>query len=81
MSTESVDATTPRGLPMATPTIPMGSHVEVRRRFDRRWARGFLVDAVLDHGYLLRRLSDDSVLPAVFSADDLRPEAGGDRSS
>lgn len=51
-----------------------GTRVEVRRRFDRRWARGFEIAEVLDSGYRIRRLSDDSVLPEVFCPDDVRRE-------
>lgn len=51
-----------------------GTRVEVRRRFDQRWARGFEIAEVLDSGYRIRRLSDDSVLPEVFSVDDVRRE-------
>ena len=52
-----------------------GTRVEVRRRYDERWSRGF---EVADHteagGYRVRRISDGTVLPAEFSADDVREE-------
>jgi hypothetical protein len=52
--------------------------VEVRSRFDQRWARGFeLVEVVSDAGedrYRIRRRSDGSVLPALFIDDDIREE-------
>lgn len=51
----------------------VGEAVEVRRRFDRAWARGFEVWAVDDGGYRLLRCSDRSVLPVPFPASDLRP--------
>jgi hypothetical protein len=51
-----------------------GGRVEVRRRFDAEWARGFEVAEVNDQGVLVRRLSDGAVLPATFSPDDIRPE-------
>jgi len=52
-----------------------GTRVEVRRRFDERWARGFeIVEAVDGNGYRVKRLSDGSVLPAQFSEDDVRVE-------
>jgi hypothetical protein len=51
-----------------------GTRVEVRKRFDSSWARGFEVAHLTDHGYCLRRLSDGSELPAEFSADDVRTE-------
>ena len=41
----------------------------------QRWARGFEVAEALDgNGYRLRRISDGSVLPAEFAADDVRAE-------
>ena len=55
-----------------------GSRVEVRSRFDQRWARGFeLVEVVQAEGedrYRIRRRSDGSVLPALFIDDDIREE-------
>jgi hypothetical protein len=54
--------------------IEPGTPVEVRRRFDFRWARGFEVAEILDKGYRIRRLSDDSILPAEFDPDEVREE-------
>lgn len=60
-----------------------GTRVEVRSRFDRRWARGFEVEAVVDDPpseparYRVRRRSDGSVLPAMFISDELREERRG----
>jgi hypothetical protein len=51
-----------------------GTKVEVRRRFDQHWSRGFEVADVVDDGYQLRRCSDGSVLPTTFSDDEIRPE-------
>lgn len=51
-----------------------GTRVEVQSRFDRSWGRGFEVAEVVDGGYRIRRLSDGSVLPAVFSDDEVRKE-------
>jgi hypothetical protein len=51
-----------------------GTRVEVRRRFDDRWARGFEVAEVGPEGYLLLRLSDHSVIPTTFCGADVRPE-------
>ena len=48
--------------------------VEVRRRFDQHWARGFEVVEATAKGYRVRRLSDGIVLPAEFTADDVRRE-------
>jgi hypothetical protein len=57
-----------------SPCLAPGTRVEVRRRFDAKWARGF---EVLDHSgglYHLRRLSDGAPLPVGFVEDDVRPE-------
>lgn len=54
-----------------------GTNVEVRRRFDDRWARGFGMAAADGDGYLVRRLSDGSVLPLPFAREDLRRERQG----
>lgn len=51
-----------------------GTKVEVRRRYDDRWARGFEIAAADGDGYLLRRVSDGSVLPTAFARADLRRE-------
>jgi hypothetical protein len=56
-----------------------GIRVEVRSRFDQRWARGFEVEEVVvangeDLRYRLRRRSDGSVLPSLFVDDELREE-------
>jgi hypothetical protein len=51
-----------------------GTHVEVRSRFDRQWVGGFEVAERLEpgSGYRIRRRSDRSVLPVVFSPEDVR---------
>jgi hypothetical protein len=54
--------------------LPPGTRVEVRKRFDSSWARGFEVIDLTEHGYRLRRLSDGSELPAAFADDDVRVE-------
>ncbi len=51
--------------------------MEVRSKFDRQWARGFeVVEPVAGDvpGYLIRRRSDGSILPLVFTVDDVREE-------
>jgi hypothetical protein len=60
-----------------------GTRIEVRSRYDRRWARGFEVDAVVDEAsdhparYRVRRRSDGAVLPALFVDDEVREEHRG----
>jgi hypothetical protein len=59
---------------MTEPVLAAGTPVEVRRRFDFSWARGFEVAEVCHDGYTRRRKSDGSVLPAVFEFADVRLE-------
>ena len=58
----------------AAPLFPVGTQVEVRRRFDQHWAKGFEVADHADDGYRLRRLSDGEVLPVPFDEESLRKE-------
>jgi hypothetical protein len=46
--------------------------VEVRTSFNDLWASGFEVAEQTPGGYRLRRVSDGTVLPREFSAEDLR---------
>jgi hypothetical protein len=56
-----------------------GTEVEVRTRFQGRWAPGFEVDAVhsdpgdRDDHYVLRRRSDGALLPVAFHQTEIRP--------
>ena len=58
--------------------VQAGPRVEVRSRFESHWARGFEVAEVVEHGgdtrYRVRRRSDSSVLPVLFTDDDVREE-------
>ena len=47
--------------------------VEVRTRFDGRWAPGFEVVSYDHDSCRVRRRSDGVVLPAPFSSADVRP--------
>jgi hypothetical protein len=51
-----------------------GTRVEVRRRFDQSWTRGFEVAEVQASTYRLRRCSDGAVLPYDFDLRDVRAE-------
>ena len=55
-------------------SLEPGMRVEVRRRFDQHWARGFELVAVTERGYRVRRLSDGMELPADFADEDVRRE-------
>lgn len=53
--------------------LPIGTRVEVRNAFGS-WSGGFSIEAMDTDGYRLRRRSDDLVLPATFSVEDVRRE-------
>ena len=63
-----LDAQEPEGL------LAPGTRVEVRKRFDAKWSRGFEVLENASGSYQLRRLSDGTTLPVLFAEDDVRPE-------
>ena len=79
MTTDHDSPTAGRALPERNApervSLPVGTSVEVRSRFDQRWARGFSVAAVATDAYQLRRVSDGSVLPAWFPRDEIRRTA------
>jgi hypothetical protein len=54
-------------------SLSPGTEVEVLTRYQGRWATGFEIDAVHDDRYLLRRRSDNTVLPAAFAVNQIRP--------
>jgi hypothetical protein len=51
-----------------------GTRVEVRSRFDGKWARGFTVEHASRDGYTVRRESDQILLPERFPTDEVRVE-------
>lgn len=55
-------------------SLRQGTKVEVRSTLDGTWAGGFVVEAVTDTGYLLRRRSDDTVLGQELPRDAVRRE-------
>jgi hypothetical protein len=57
----------------STVVLLTGTEVEVLTRYERRWTTGFEIASVDDERFLLRRHSDGAVLPASFSASELRP--------
>lgn len=56
------------------PRLQPGDRVEVRNRFDGRWARGFEVIGHTPGGYRVRRLSGGDELPTTFDEEDVRRE-------
>jgi hypothetical protein len=60
------------GDPLPTPGTP----VEVRSHFGQCWTRGFEIVETVERpaGYRIRRRSDHSILPAVFSREDVRED-------
>jgi hypothetical protein len=56
------------------PSLQPGTRVQVRRKFDDKWATGFEVAEATTQGYKVRRLSDGELIPVPIAADDLRKE-------
>ncbi|MFZ0667865.1 MAG: hypothetical protein WAM97_19110 [Acidimicrobiales bacterium] len=54
-------------------TFAVGTAVDVRNRYIGSWSRGFEVAGLVEQGYMIRRLSDGSVLPEALSFDEVRP--------
>lgn len=52
-----------------------GTAVEVWVQLDKAWHRGFEVADLTPDGYLIRRATDDSVLPEPFDVGSIRPVA------
>ncbi|MGZ6557784.1 MAG: hypothetical protein ACXVEY_13190 [Actinomycetota bacterium] len=58
----------------ATVLLLTGTEVEVLTRYEQHWTTGFEIAAVDDDDrFQLRRHSDGAVLPASFSANEIRP--------
>jgi hypothetical protein len=53
--------------------LEIGSHVEVRDRYQGTWSRGFEISAIEENGYRIKRISDGAILPGIFSTDEVRP--------
>jgi hypothetical protein len=61
------------GRPDIEAELPSGVRVEVRNRFDGAWVPGFqILAAQTSGGYVVRRISDRSVLPVTFAESELR---------
>jgi hypothetical protein len=54
--------------------LDVGAAVEVRNRFVGKWCLGFEVADHVDGGYVIRRVSDRAVLPAVVTHDEVRSD-------
>ena len=54
--------------------LPHGTRVEVKSRFDGKWARGFAIEHGNAEGYTVRRELDGVLLPERFPADEVRIE-------
>lgn len=67
-----IRGTTSRAGGAVADLLSPGTNVEVRTGYDRSWATGFEVVEADDAGYAVRRLSDGTVLPHRFDADDVR---------
>lgn len=54
------------------PQLAVGTVVEVRNRFCAAWSDGFEVAEATRAGYRVRRRSDRYLLPAEFTATEVR---------
>ncbi len=54
--------------------LTAGTAVDVRSRYVGAWSSGFEVAEPVKDGYRVRRLSDGSVLPDVFTNEDVRAQ-------
>ena len=59
-------------MPRPRAQLNIGTDVEVRNHFCSSWSRGFEVAETTSRGYRLRRQSDRYVLPAEFTANEVR---------
>ena len=60
--------------PSDSGVLTPGTKVEVRNDFEQSWVRGFAIVSTEEGGYRIVRRSDGSVLPTLFTADDIRAE-------
>ena len=54
--------------------LDVGLPVDVRSRYLGGWSHGFQVAEHVAGGYLIRRLSDGSILPDVLGHDEVRSD-------
>jgi hypothetical protein len=60
-----------------TPTLAVGTPVDVFSTYRQNWVRGFEIAAVQGEAYAVRRVLDAAVLPVAFESSDLRVAAHG----
>jgi len=61
------------GRPADEAGLPSGVRIQIRNRFDGAWASGYQIFAARPGGgYLVRRMSDHSVLPITVAEAELR---------
>lgn len=58
--------------PLRASALTVGSSVDVKNRYIGTWSSGFEVAALVEAGYMIRRLSDRSILPGVLGFDEVR---------
>lgn len=57
---------------LGSPAFAVGTSVDVKNRFVGTWSHGFEIAALVEAGYMIRRLSDQSILPGVLAFDEVR---------
>ena len=55
-------------------SLSPGTRAEVQSKLTGEWSPGFMVERVDEHGYVLRRRSDDQLLPGQFGFEVVRRE-------
>lgn len=60
------------GYSVGTSAFAVGTSVDVKNRFIGTWSHGFEIAALVEAGYMIRRLSDCSILPDVLAFDEVR---------
>lgn len=61
----------------AVDEVEVGSPVAVKTRYLGSWTTGFEVAELLDDGYLVKRVSDGTILPDVIAFEDIQRLAKG----
>lgn len=57
--------------------MKVGDAVEVHSSFENTWSQGFQIEAVVEGGFSVRRLSDGLLLPIPTGLADVRPLRDG----
>ena len=59
--------------PNAQRLLSPGTEVELLTHYQEHWTAGYEIHAVQDDRYVVRRRSDNTVLPTPFAMNQVRP--------